>query len=151
MSGQGPWASGGYPPPPPGGTWPGQPGQPAQPWQPPRQPPPAYRTPTPVSVIFGRIIAFVGIAAALICSVVWVLVGMASMAAGPLCLECYKGWLPPVAVGVFGPLVPLLAWAIVLPLQWRRPLLLLWSLLGWPILGVANIVALGGFAALFSQ
>lgn len=150
MSAQGPWTSGGYPPgqpppgsypqPPPGGRWYGPPGR-----------YPAPRPPTPLTVIFGRIITFLGIAAALTSSVIWMSVGSLSLAAGPLCTECMKGWIPPVAIGALGPILPLVLWTGFLIVQWRRPLLLLWSLLGWPFLGVTNIVALGGFAALFSQ
>lgn len=49
-------------------------GQP--PWSPLGQGPVgAYRPLAPVSAIFGRIIGFLGIAAALTCCVIWVVVG----------------------------------------------------------------------------
>ena len=115
------------------------------------RPGPAYRPPTPVSVIFGRIIAFAGLAAAVTCCVIWIVVGVAAMAAGPLCVECIRDWLPPVAVGVIGPLVPLVMWTVALVAQWRNPLLLLWSLVIWPVLGAVNVWAIEDFAALFNQ
>lgn len=92
-----------------------------------------------------------GIAAALTCSVIWFFVGGMSLAAGPLCVECAKGWLPPVAVGLIGPLVPAGMWAAALIAQWRKPLLLVWSLVGWPVLGGVNIWAIERFAVLFNQ
>jgi hypothetical protein len=76
-------------------------------------------------------------------------VATAALAAGPLCAECVQTWLPPVALGVLGPLVPLGIWAIALIAQWRHPLLLLWSLLGWPVLGAVNVWAIEGFVQLF--
>lgn len=152
MSAQDPWAPRGQapappplPPPPPAGGWGGPP--------PYGYPPVAgqLRPPTSVPAIFGRIIAFLGIAAALTCSVIWFFVGGMSLAAGPLCVDCAVGWLPPVAVGVLGPLVPLALWTVTLIMQWRSPLLLLWSLLGWPVLGAVNIWAIERFATLFAQ
>lgn len=116
-------------------------------WHPHPPPPPPQ---APVSAIFGRVIAFLGIAAALACCAVWAVVGMFSMAAGPLCLECAREWLPPVAVGVVGPLVPLGLWTVALVAQWRNPLLLVWSLAIWPVLGAANVWAIEDFAALFN-
>ncbi|MFT4165192.1 MAG: hypothetical protein QM650_08105 [Microlunatus sp.] len=130
------------------------------PWQQPRPPAPGplpygpfpnRRPPTPVPVVFGRIIAFLGIAAALACSVIWFFVGGMSLAAGPLCVECALGWLPPVAVGLIGPLVPAGIWVAALIAQWRKPLLLVWSLVGWPVLGAVNIWAIERFAVLFNQ
>lgn len=146
MSAQDPWTPHGHAPgpPPPAGGWAG-----STPSYPP--PPGQFRPPTPVPAIFGRIIAFAGVAAALTCSVIWFFVGGMSLAAGPLCVECAQGWLPPVAVGVLGPVLPLGLWTVTLILQWRRSLLLLWSLLGWPILGAVNIWAIERFAVLFSQ
>lgn len=126
------------------------PSMPSQP-RPPAYRPLPYRPPTPVSVIFGRIIAFLGIAAALTCSVIWAGVGAMALAAGPLCLECVRDWLPPVAVGVIGPLVPLVMWTVALIAQWRNPLLLLWSLVVWPVLGAFNVWAIEDFASLFNR
>lgn len=112
---------------------------------------PVFRPPTPVAAIFGRIICFLGLAAAIICSVIWILVGMLSLAAGPLCTECIGGWVPPVIMGVIGPIVPLGWWIAVLIAQWRRSTLLLWSLPGWLLLGGLNIWAIEQFSALFNR
>lgn len=107
--------------------------------------------PAPVTAILGRISCFVGIAAAVVACVIWCFVGAMSVAAGPLCTECMAGWLPPVAIGIVGPILPVMLWTVALIAQWRHPLLLVWSLVGWPILGGTNIWAIESFAALFSQ
>lgn len=109
------------------------------------------RPPVPVAAIVGRIIAMVGIVAALTCSLIWMMVGGLSWGLAPLCTECVQIWLPPVAIGLLGSLIPFMLWVIVLIRQWRRPPLLPWSLLGWPLLGAINVWASELFSAALSS
>ena len=100
--------------------------------------------------VVGRVIGFLGIAAALIAGTIWIVVGILAFAAAPLCTECMQAWLPPVALGTLGALGPLMLWSVTLIVAWRHWSLLLWSLLGWPILGSTNVRALEWFATLFN-
>lgn len=122
------------------------------PWQQRPPPPgPAQRPPTPVAAVLGRLVAFAGVAAALTSCLIWLVVGGFALAAAPTCAECARGWLPPVAVGVVGPLVPLAIWVVALIAQWRHPLLLLWSVAGWPVLGAINVWAIEAFAGVLDR
>lgn len=99
----------------------------------------------------GRGFSILGIVTALIAVGIWSVVGVLAFAAAPLCTECMQEWLPPVALGALGSLGPLLLWTITLILTWRHWSLLLWGLLGWPILGAVNVRAIEWFATLFGR
>jgi len=129
MSGPGPYA----PPP-----WYGHPGPPG-----PRRPPTSWMA------VVGRVITILGLCAAVIACLIWIGVGGFAVMAGPLCVECAKAWLPPVALGVLGPLLPIAIWTIALIRAWRHWSLMLWSLVGWPILGAINVRAIEWFVTLF--
>jgi hypothetical protein len=98
----------------------------------------------------GRVLAFLGIGCAVLLVCVWLIVGALALAAGPLCVECMQSWGPPVAIGLVGPVLAVAIWAIALIAAWRRPLLLLWSLLAWPVLLYSSVFAGQGFVVLLS-
>ena len=93
--------------------------------------------------------SLLGITAGVGAVALWLLVAMFALGNGPLCVECMRSWSPPVGLGVLGSGVAVGIWTIALITQWRRPLLLVWSLLGWPVLFYANVYAIQGFATLF--